>query len=658
METKRTLKDSRLAGLVAVVLTTALALLYLRPVWQVWQDHIAPVPEDSVFNLWVLKWGVHQIRLGLPDVWNANIYYPARGTLAFSDHLLGPAFQLFLFELAVPNAIAGYNFLFVTSFIASALATAWVARRSGASGFAALLAGWMFAFSPFRLQHLNHIQMLIAQWIPLTLWWWDRLLAERTPGNAARFLVFYVLHVTGGCYLAYMIHVPLLVLLANRAAVQGRELFSLRSLRVLAPVAVVCAALLAMLFLPYWKVSRSQGLSRNETEIGVLGAALPSYLSPSPDGLYFGWPKRGFFRTPLGAAAAPFFRTENALFAGFLPTLFFALGLVSWLKQRGPGGGAPLPGGRESDGRGDGGEVLLRFLLIIALAAWLWGDLLTLTPFETRADLPFHLGTWGWTPPAVLLSVSLILWAILRRRSTPSRPLLPAGDLWLRGIALSGLACFVLTFPILYVPLARIVPGLDGMRSPARFYALASLTVALFAARGIDAFLERLRSAGARRIAGAALAFVLIVELAPKPVRWVPLLREEEFPPVYAWIARQPDVRALVELPLRRNWRENVAMYYSTLHWRPIANGYSGYEPASHREIAESIRYVPDHAGLELLRSLGITHVLIHTDELGRRRSVPFQALDDFERTLTSGPDREADPVYRDDTTRVYRIRP
>jgi hypothetical protein len=252
----------------------------------------------------------------------------------------------------------------------------------------------------------------------------------------------------------------------------------------------------------------------------------------------------------------------------------------------------------------------------------------------------------------------LTLWAILRRRSAPSRPLLPAGDPWLRGIALSGLACCALTFPIVYLPLARIVPGLDGMRSPARFYAFVSLAVALFAARGIDAFLERLRSARARRIAGVVLAVVLIAELAPKPVRWVPLLREEDFPPVYFWIARQPDVRALAELPLRRNWRENAAMYYSTLHWRPIANGYSGYEPASHREIADRIRYVPDRDGLELLRSLGITHVLIHTDELGRRRSLPLEALDDFERTLAAGPNREADPVYRDDTTRVYRLRP
>lgn len=630
-----------LTGLIVAVLFTVLTLVYLRPVWRVWQDHIAPVPEDSVFNLWVLKWGVHQIHMGLPDVWNANIFYPTRGTLALSDHLLGPAFQLALFELAVPNAIAGYNMLFVTSFIAAGLATAWVARRSGSSALAALLAGCVFAFSPFRFQHLNHLQILLAQWIPLTLWWWDRLLAERTPGNAARFFAFYVLHVTGGCYLAYMIHIPMLVLLANRAAVHGRELLAPRSLRVLVPVAAGAGALLAVLFLPYLETSRRLGLTRDETEIDALGAALPSYLSPALENWYFGPPKRGFLRTPPGSLTKPFFRTENALFAGFLPTLLALAGWAGWLRKEGTTRRA-VPGA----------------LLAAACAAWLWGDLLTLTPAEDRAALPFRLGAWGWNAPAALLTASVVLWLALRRRRRAglSLPAVPAADPWLRGIALSGLACFALTFPIVYIPLARVVPGLDGMRAPARFYALVSLTVALFAARGADLLLEKLKTRGARWALGAAFAAVLAVELAPQPVHWLPILREEEFPPVYSWIARQPDVRALVELPIRRNWRENAAMYYSTLHWRPIANGYSGYGPPSHLQITERMRTLPDRAGVALLRHLGITHILIHTDQLGRRRRPGLDGLEDFERALASGPDREVEPVYRDGGVRVYKI--
>jgi hypothetical protein len=457
-----------------------------------------------------------------------------------------------------------------------------------------------------------------------------------------------------------MIHIPMLVLLANRAAVHGRELVKARSLRVLLPVAAGAGLLLAVLFLPYVETSRRLGLSRDETEIGALGAALPSYLSPALENWYFAPPKRSFWRTPAGHLAKPFYRTENSLFAGFLPTLLAVIGWVGWRPHPRPLSHRPpaLPGeGRLHPAL----SILSGALLLTALAAWLWGDLLTLTPAEERAALPFRLGSWGWNAPAALLAVALVLWLALRDwRAGP----LPAIDPWLRGIALSGLACFALTFPIVYLPLARIVPGLDGMRVPARFYAFVSLTVALFAARGADLLLAKLRSRRARWAVGAALAAVLALELAPRPVRWLPILREEELPPVYAWIARQPDVRALIELPIYRNWRENVAMYSSTLHWRPIANGYSGYEPPSHLAIAERMRYVPDRAGVALLRSLGITHILIHTEKLGRRGGPSLRSLEDFERNLASGPAPEVEPVDLGGLAglgggvRVYRILP
>jgi hypothetical protein len=134
------------------------------------------------------------------------------------------------------------------------------------------------------------------------------------------------------------------------------------------------------------------------------------------------------------------------------------------------------------------------------------------------------------------------------------------------------------------------------------------------------------------------------------------MLRADDFPPVYDWIARQPDVRALLELPIRRNWRENEAMYYSTLHWKPIVNGYSGYEPWSHALIAQRIRFFPDRATIALLRDLGVTHILLHVDSLGRRGHPPVAALGAFERELAAGPRRELARVYADESVRVYRI--
>jgi len=426
-----------LAWAAIVAAYSLVTLIYLRPVWRVGGDHLVPSLDDPLFNLYVLKWSAHQIRLGLPDLWNANLFYPTHGTLTLSDHLLGPAAQLALFLLVVPNAIAGYNFLLFTAFVGTAVAVCWVCRRAGLSWPAALLAGWMYTFSPFRLTQIAHLQLLIAQWAPLTLWFWDRLLAERTARNAALFLVFYLLHVTGGCYLAYMIHVPLLAILVSRALAEGRGLLSLRSLRLLVPVALIAGIAVAALFLPYRSFSKSLGLVRTEEEIWSLGATPASYFSPSRESLYFGPRVRNSLRR-AGLPVADLYKPERVLFAGFLPTVLFLVGAA---------------------------------------------------------------GRWR------------------RRREGPPDP-------WERALALSGLLCFALTFPWVYVSLMRVVPGMNGMRVPARFYAFVSLTLVYFAGRGIDLLREKVPGRWFRAALVALLGAGLLVELAPQPLRWRPLDRE------------------------------------------------------------------------------------------------------------------------------------
>jgi len=548
-------------------LYTALTLVYFWPLPRLWQDHLGPELGDPLFVLYVLKWGVHQIHLGLPNFWDANLFYPTRGALALSDHMLGPAAQLALFELVIPNAIAGYNFLFLTSFIACALATCWVLRRCGLSWTAAGLGGWMFACSPFRISQTPHLQMLVAQWIPLTLWFWDRLLVERTAKNAALFLLFYLLNLAGGCYLAYMIHFPLAAILACRALEQRRELISFRSLRLLVPVALVAGAAAAALFLPYARISRSLGLTRTPAEAQEFGATLVSYFSPSYESFYFGKPARQLLRSVLDGIAELFLRSENSLFAGFLPTTFFFVG---------------------------------------AVAAW------------------------------------------RGRRAGGDR----ARDVWARGLALSGLVCFALSLAVVYEPLMRVIPGLSGMRVPARFYALVSLTVVYFAARGVDVLLGRLPGPRARAAVAAGLAVLLAVDLAPRVLPWKPLPREEEMPEVYRWIRDEPSVRSLVELPIHDDDREIQYLYAATVHWKPIANGYSGYIPASHQALFEAIpHFLPGRAGLERLRSLWISHVVIQA-----RRAERAEAVQAWEEKFGTGPERQVERVYAADGFYVYRL--
>ena len=85
-------------------------------------------------------------------------------------------------------------------------------------------------------------------------------------------------------------------------------------------------------------------------------------------------------------------------------------------------------------------------------------------------------------------------------------------------------------------------------------------------------------------------------------------------PPVYRFIATLPPSASLVELPFGEPAFEVRYMFYSTMHWRPLANGYSGGAPDEYGLLTESFKDAlrrPEPAWQALLASGG-THVVVH----------------------------------------------
>jgi hypothetical protein len=599
----------------------ALTLFFLRPAAAVLATHFAPDPGDPLFNLFVLKWGVHEMRTGMHGFWDAPMFFPAHGATTFSDHLLGPAAFATLFTLIVPNALAAYNLLFLGSFVLCGFNTWFVLRRSGVAAPVAFLGGCMFAFSSFRWDQLSHIQVLLMQWIPVTLWSWDRLLAAPSARRGVLFFLFYALHVTGGSYLGYMIHFPLLVLLAFRAPDWWRSGRVREALRVMIPVGLAAGLLLAALYVPYLTDARKR--ARMPSEILEFGASLVSYVTPAPANLYAGW------------WAAGWKRPENSLFAGFLPTLLALLAAAHGWVHAPPL--RPLSRGRLA---------VLAGLGALVAAAWLLGEVRVWAHFAhaTAPDLELlsahRLGVFA--AAAALLAFGL------RRSWGGNWPLrLAEIDPWERGVLVSGALCFLLSFPLVYLPLMRVIPGLSGMRVPARFAAFVSFSLVYFAARELDRRLRGLSPAG-RRLAAGLVAALLILDLAPRPVEWRPI---PPVPAVYRWLARQPDVTALLELPLGSYTDSILPLYFATFHWKPLVNGYSGYLTDDYVHLRETCCWpLPDDEVLARLRGWGVSHILLHRRSLNR----PWKRREARRWAKRHGVRVE----YKDAAVLVYRITP
>ena len=141
---------------------------------------------DPLLNCWILAWDAdHLLRalsghLGaLAEYWNANIYYPHPLALAYSDHLTMQAVQILPVYALTHNPVLCYNLLFLSTFVLSGLGMFLFARELTGNRAAAFLAGLAYAFAPYRVGSIPHLQVLSSAWMPFALFGFRRFFDTR-----------------------------------------------------------------------------------------------------------------------------------------------------------------------------------------------------------------------------------------------------------------------------------------------------------------------------------------------------------------------------------------------------------------------------------------------------------------------------------------------
>jgi hypothetical protein len=80
-------------------------------------------------------------------------------------------------------------------------------------------------------------------------------------------------------------------------------------------------------------------------------------------------------------------------------------------------------------------------------------------------------------------------------------------------------------------------------------------------------------------------------------------------------------------------------MVYSTLHWKPLVNGYAGIEPRRYVDLRERLRFFPSADSLAALQGAGARYVVVHRKGFGPNQ---WQRLEQGLPQALAGPLREA----------------
>jgi len=241
---------------------------------------------DAEFSIWRLAWVAHQLPRDPRHLFDANIFFPARDTLALSDAIVLPAaIGAPLSWLGVPP-IAIYNILLLAAFVASGVAMYVLARELTGSATAGWFAGAVFAFAPYRFGHYSHLELLWAWPIPLALRAYLRLFAERRNKDAVWLAVFVALQAWSCLYYAVFLVTALAIL--TPVLVVGRPLRDIAALvKSLALAGVLCGVLVAPYALPYLSKDR-QIDARTEQEVQEWSPEWRNFTTPPPRSWVYG----------------------------------------------------------------------------------------------------------------------------------------------------------------------------------------------------------------------------------------------------------------------------------------------------------------------------------------------------------------------------------
>lgn len=277
---------------------------------------------DPAFVSALLTWGSeHYLRLlggdlrAVTHFWNAPWFYPDPLATAFSEHFLLHSLLTLPVYMASGNVILCYNLLFLSTFALSGLGMYLFVRELTGRSPAAFVAGLAFAFAPYRIGSIEHLQVLSSQWMPFVLYGLRRYFRtrERRPLIGAS-LALLAQHLSSGYYMVFFgPFVALYVITEIAAARLWREIRIWLEVGAAGAAAIVLTLPFAV---PYLIVRNKYNSGKELQDLSIYAADLLGWITASP-------------RLTIWGGMQTFVKAEGYLFPGVTVLCLALLGVFA-----------------------------------------------------------------------------------------------------------------------------------------------------------------------------------------------------------------------------------------------------------------------------------------------------------------------------------------
>jgi hypothetical protein len=321
-------------GLAVVLAATALAIALTYPVAFNFGRIGRVNTDDGRWSIWVVSWVAHALTSNPVALYHANIFYPHRYALAFSEANLGAGVIGAPVWLLTRNPYATHNVAFLAAFGLAFVGAYYLTRYLVADRRAAFVAGILFAFCPFMFARTAHIQLLFIGLIPFCMLAFHRLVDSPTTARAAT--LGALISATSLTCAYYGIFAALAIGLGTLLYAGSRRLWrSAQYWSAVGLAAFTSIGLTLPFFLPYLRVQEETGFVRTLDDAREYSANAGAWLASAA------WAHRWWLpRIP---------DYNEVLFPGILVLVLGCVGIHAMRQQR---------------------DTLALYLLIAVIAFW------------------------------------------------------------------------------------------------------------------------------------------------------------------------------------------------------------------------------------------------------------------------------------------------
>jgi hypothetical protein len=278
---------------------------------------------DGLYSIWNVAWVARTIVTRPFSLFDANIFYPHRNTLAYSEANLVAGVAGVPAWLLTHNAYAAHSSAVLFAFASTFVGMWLLARRLSGDSASAGVAAVLFAFCPYFYSHTAHIQLLMAGGIPLSMLAVHRLADAPTLSRGVQLGAALAVQALAcayyGVFAGLMVGYGVLFFAISRRLWRDRTFW----IAVAAAAATSCALVLPF-FVHYLELQRSSGFARSLDDAARYAATWQSYLA-SP----------AHAHQPILLLARKLgWRIGEVLFPGVIAILLGVAGIATGLRAR------------------------------------------------------------------------------------------------------------------------------------------------------------------------------------------------------------------------------------------------------------------------------------------------------------------------------------